>query len=94
MQAWIVENDPDKISLDGAPDPFPLSPQEIEENKRKEEEKLEALAQIRAMRIKAEDLPNMSYSRIDMEVNENVKSLQDEYENFDENWQIPKDSPE
>mmetsp|Transcript_22063 Transcript_22063/g.19630 ORF Transcript_22063/g.19630 Transcript_22063/m.19630 type:complete len:181 (+) Transcript_22063:609-1151(+) len=94
MDAPIIENDPDHLSLDGASDPFPLNPQEIAEKEGKDNELEEISKKMKAMRVKVEDIPNMSYSRIDIDMNESVRNFQDEYENFEDNINITKDSNE
>ena len=81
MDPPIVENDPQNISLDGEDDPFPLSPEEQEENKAHDQQIEEMKKEIKAMRIHADENANVSYSRIDNEMNESLRVFPDEYEN-------------
>ena len=94
MEVPIIENDPDHLSLAGAPDPFPLSPEDVKEREDREQAIEDLKRKVKAMRLKAEDLPNMSWSRIDVDINDSVRNIQDEYENFEDSTLLPKDTQE
>lgn len=84
MDTPIAENDPDRISLDGADDPFPLSPDEELEKELREKQLEDIKKEIKSMRIKTEEFNNMNYSRLDADPNESIRNIFDEYENLDE----------
>ncbi|CAI2364337.1 unnamed protein product [Moneuplotes crassus] len=84
LEPPIEENEPGQICLNGASDPFPLNPSQIEEKRKRDEELEDIKRKVRSMRIRNDEVLDKSYQNLDFDTNHSLKSIQDEYMTFDE----------